>query len=30
MFANYQERGKRFKEIVNGLGQPDMAVIKDH
>jgi len=30
MFANYQERGKRFKEIVLGLGQPDTAATKDH
>ncbi len=25
MFANYQERGKRFKEIVNALSQPGLA-----
>jgi len=29
MFANYQERGNRFKEIVLGLGQPDTAATKD-
>ncbi len=30
MFVNYQERGRRFKEIVHGLGQPDLAARKDY